>query len=138
ALPHAELVTSARARGLRPVRVPARPSRHFAAVVAAFVLAACSGRSGMRPQPVVPDEPTPLRFTALAAAEHVTCGLTIEGDAYCWHVPRRAPLSGASAPETPPAPIPDASLAAIAAGPNVICGLTSARTIRCSTASRAA
>lgn len=136
ALPHPQLATCARARGLRPVRVPVRPSRRFAAATALFVLAACGGRSAMPPQPVVPEEPTPLRFTALAAAEHVTCGLTIEGDAYCWHVPRTGPLSGAGAPEMPPAPIPDASLAAISAGPNVICGLTSARTIRCWTADR--
>jgi alpha-tubulin suppressor-like RCC1 family protein len=69
-----------RASKSRPTRVQARraPAFHSCVWLAALSLAACS--DGTSP----PVEPEPLRFTAITASTGATCGLAVEGDAYCW------------------------------------------------------
>jgi hypothetical protein len=97
--------------------------------------------------------PAPLRFTSLSVGENATCGLTADGEAYCWGIARYGEL-GAEPPtdrcesltsdlhgfyfrdvfrcSTVPLPVARGlRFAALTTGPGHLCGLTSAGAVYC-------
>jgi alpha-tubulin suppressor-like RCC1 family protein len=91
----------------------------------------CDGWSQAGPEPSCQARPVPvetsLEFRSLAGGASFTCGLTADGQAYCWGLGNEGQLGAGSRASAKTGPVPVVGglrFASLSAGTNHVCGVS--------------